>query len=78
MLHLKAGFGNILSNCENSHLEFKQTFNLGSGGKYARSMAAFAKNNGGYLVFGVFTTGHFLLDSIESNRYLHFLIQEVI
>ena len=27
---------------------------------------------------GNFTTGHFLLDSIESNRYLHFLIQEVI
>ena len=38
---------------ENSRLEFKKTFNLGSASKYLRTMAAFANARGGFLIFGV-------------------------
>jgi hypothetical protein len=50
---LKHGTTDILSNRENSQLEFKETFNLGSRAKYARSLVSFANNRGGFLVFGV-------------------------
>jgi hypothetical protein len=38
---------------ENSRLEFKETFNLGSADEYAKTAAAFANAQGGYIVFGV-------------------------
>lgn len=38
---------------ESSWLEFKESFNWGSNNKYAKSMAAFANNCGGYIVFGI-------------------------
>ncbi|MEO1667248.1 MAG: ATP-binding protein [Chloroflexota bacterium] len=38
---------------ESSTLEFKENFNLGGLAAYARTMAAFANSEGGYLVFGV-------------------------
>lgn len=38
---------------ENSRLEYKETFNWGSRAKYAKTMAAFANNDGGFIVFGV-------------------------
>lgn len=38
---------------ESSTVEFKESFNWGSKDKYAKSMAAFANNRGGYLIFGV-------------------------
>ena len=38
---------------ENSRLEFKETFNLGSADEYAKAAAAFANAQGGYIVFGV-------------------------
>jgi hypothetical protein len=38
---------------EGSSLEFKEAFNWGSKDKYAKTMAAYANNNGGYIVFGV-------------------------
>ncbi len=38
---------------ENSRLEYKETFNWGSRAKYARTMAAFANHDGGFIVFGV-------------------------
>jgi len=38
---------------ESKTLEFKETFNWGSKEKYAKTMAAFANNIGGALVFGV-------------------------
>ncbi|HEY1255028.1 MAG TPA: ATP-binding protein [Terracidiphilus sp.] len=38
---------------ENSRLEFKETFNLGSADDYAKTAAAFANAQGGYIVFGV-------------------------
>lgn len=44
--------GRIVSR-ESSWLEFKESFNWMSKSKYAKGMAAFANNRGGYLVFGV-------------------------
>jgi hypothetical protein len=38
---------------ENSRLEFKESFNLGSADEYAKTAAAFANTQGGYIVFGV-------------------------
>lgn len=38
---------------ESSCLEFKESFNYGSCDKYAKTMASFANNRGGYIVFGV-------------------------
>lgn len=42
-----------LTSRENSRLEFKEAFNLGSADEYAKTAAAFANAQGGYLVFGV-------------------------
>jgi len=38
---------------ENGRLEFKESFNMGSADDYAKTAAAFANSQGGYLVFGV-------------------------
>ena len=38
---------------ESSVLEFKQSFNWASKDEYAKSMAAFANNRGGYIIFGI-------------------------
>ncbi len=38
---------------EGSSLEFKEAFNWASKDKYAKTMAAYANNKGGYIVFGV-------------------------
>jgi len=38
---------------ENGRLEFKEAFDLGSADKYAKTAAAFANAQGGYIVFGV-------------------------
>ena len=38
---------------ESGWLEFKESFNWLSKDKYAKSMAAFANNKGGYIVFGI-------------------------
>jgi predicted HTH transcriptional regulator len=42
-----------LKSRESSTIEFKESFNWGSKEKYAKSLAAFANNHGGYLLFGV-------------------------
>lgn len=44
--------GRIVSRESNS-VEFKESFNWLSKDKYAKSMAAFANNKGGYIVFGI-------------------------
>jgi predicted HTH transcriptional regulator len=49
-------------------LEFKLSFDLRSGPEYARSMAAFANNEGGYLVFGVRNAPHELV-GISRDRF---------
>lgn len=38
---------------ESTKLDFKQSFNWNNAAEYTRTMAAFANNQGGYLVFGV-------------------------
>lgn len=38
---------------ESGWLEFKESFNWNSKDKYAKSMAAFANNKGGYIIFGI-------------------------
>jgi hypothetical protein len=58
LLKLRNDSKNILQNRENSQLEFKETFHLGSLAKYARTMAAFTNNKGGYIVFGVEPSPH--------------------
>jgi hypothetical protein len=42
-----------LSARESSAVEFKENFNWGSKDKYAKTMAAFANNQGGYIIFGI-------------------------
>jgi len=58
LLKVRSGTTDILYNRESSRLEFKETFNLGSRGKYSRSMASFANNKGGYLIYGVEPSPH--------------------
>lgn len=43
---------------ESSWLEFKQSFIKASLPKYAKTMAAFANKEGGYIVFGIKNTPH--------------------
>ncbi|MFB3887110.1 MAG: ATP-binding protein [Thermodesulfobacteriota bacterium] len=68
ILRLRPGSTDILSNRESSQLEFKLSFDLRSGPEYARSMAAFANNEGGYLVFGVRNAPHQLV-GISRDRF---------
>lgn len=68
ILKLRPGSTNILSNRESSQLEFKVSFDLRSGPEYARTMAAFANNEGGYLVFGVRNAPHELV-GISRDRF---------
>lgn len=69
-LRLKTEGSDTLRNRESTQLEFKETFNLGSLAKYARTMAGFANNRGGFIVFGVANAPHRLkglnIDKFES------------
>lgn len=38
---------------ESNTVEFKKAFNMGSAAAYAKTMAAFANNSGGYIIFGI-------------------------
>lgn len=42
-----------LKSRESNTVEFKESFNKGNAAKYAKTMAAYANNRGGYIVFGV-------------------------
>lgn len=59
---------NRLVSRENSRLEYKETFNWGSRAKYAKTMAAFANNDGGFIVFGVKNSPHALV-GIDVDRF---------
>ncbi|MDR1159020.1 MAG: ATP-binding protein [Syntrophomonadaceae bacterium] len=43
----------MLKSRESNTVEFKQSFNAGNAAAYARTMAAFSNNRGGYIIFGV-------------------------
>lgn len=53
---------------ENSRLEFKESFNLGSADDYAKTAGAFANAQGGYIVFGVKDQPRQLL-GLKSNNF---------
>lgn len=53
LLELLVPEGTKLRVHESDVVEFKQSVNWGATPEYARTMAAFANNRGGYLVFGV-------------------------
>ncbi|MDD4279063.1 MAG: putative DNA binding domain-containing protein [Candidatus Sumerlaeales bacterium] len=43
----------ILKSRESNTVEFKESFNKNSTSKYAKTMAAYSNNRGGYIIFGV-------------------------
>lgn len=43
----------ILKSRESNTVEFKESFNKNSTAKYAKTMAAYSNNRGGYIIFGV-------------------------
>lgn len=52
ILSAVTAFGNLKSR-ESNTVEFKESFNKNSTAKYAKTMAAFSNNRGGYIIFGV-------------------------
>lgn len=42
-----------LKHRESSTIEFKEKFNISNMPRYAKTMAAFANNKGGYILFGI-------------------------
>lgn len=52
---------------ENSWLEFKESFNWGSRAKYAKTMAALANAQGGYIVFGIKRRPHDIIGLTGTN-----------
>jgi hypothetical protein len=59
---------NTLLRRESSVLEFKESFSLGSLPKYLKTIAGFANNKGGYIVFGVREKPHILL-GLRDDRF---------
>ena len=42
-----------LKSRESNTVEFKESFNKNSTAKYAKTMASYSNNRGGYIIFGV-------------------------
>jgi hypothetical protein len=59
--------GNLKSR-ESNTVEFKESFNKGSTPKYAKTMAAFANNRGGYIIFGVKENPR-ILTGLKNNNF---------
>lgn len=57
-----------LTSRENGWLEFKASFNWAGREEYARTIAAFANNKGGYLVFGIKDKPHLIL-GIDTKKF---------
>lgn len=53
---------------ETSQVEFKENFNWANKDKYVRSMASFANNRGGYLVFGIANKPR-IFTGLQSNNF---------
>lgn len=53
IFYTRKGFPELIGSRESSWLEFKESFSFGDMGDYARTMAAFSNNSGGYIVFGI-------------------------
>jgi hypothetical protein len=83
LLRIRKGTTDILHNRENSRIEFKTSFSLGSLGLYARTMIAFANSRGGFLVFGVEASPHRLrgvddrFSTVDPARVTSFLREHV-
>ena len=65
---------------ENSRLEYKRTFNWNSRANYAKTMAAFANNDGGFIFFGVEDSPHDVVgvdvgrfEALDSSRIVEYL-----
>lgn len=68
LLKLDPNRSDRLISRENSRLEYKQSFNWGSKAGYAKTMAAFANHEGGFIVFGVKNSPHELV-GLSSDRF---------
>lgn len=68
LLNLREGESRILKTRENSQVEFKQSFGLGSMPEYTRTMSAFSNTEGGFIVFGVKNSPHELI-GVNSERF---------
>lgn len=53
---------------ETATIEFKESFNWSNRDKYAKSLAAFSNNKGGYLIFGIADTPR-KLKGLSSNKF---------
>lgn len=53
VLHVKLGGPSVVEVEESEAIEFKETFSWNNRALYARTLAGFANNRGGYLVFGI-------------------------
>lgn len=56
-----------LNSRESGWLEFKEKFNFGSLSKYAKTMAAFANTQGGYIVYGIKNKPHKMIGVNEED-----------
>ena len=57
-----------LKSRESGRLEFKKAFSVGSLGRYARTMAAYANTKGGYIAYGVNNSPHKMV-GLQDDRF---------
>ena len=69
-----------LKSRESNTLEFKRSFNFGSAASYAKTMASFANNSGGYILFGIEDSPRYIrglsndtFDNLKQDRLTEFL-----
>jgi hypothetical protein len=79
LLHLSSDEPPQLAISENETVEFKEAFNWASPEHYAKAMAAFANNKGGYLLFGINNLGIVIgtkrdkFEKVDSGKITQFL-----
>ena len=56
-----------LKSRESNTVEFKESFNKGNTAMYAKTMAAYANNRGGYIIFGVTNNPRFVKGLLNNN-----------